>query len=99
MGHQDNERPTEAHGKQEITQPSKCYVCGSQEHQIKDFNTDKNIFVKYSRDVHKQQNIMSEYGKIKEMNVIHHQNGGTENRAIICYETEMEAKRAITEIN
>ena len=45
------------------------------------------------------KNIMAEYGKIKSLKVIHHQNGGTENRAMICYETEMEAQRAITEIN
>ena len=34
---------------------------------------------------------MAEYRKIKSIKVIRHQNGGTENRAIICYETEMEA--------
>ena len=53
----------------------------------------------YSRydtmDVHELQNI-KEYGKIKSIKVIHHQNGGTENRAMICYETEMAAQRAIT---
>ena len=42
---------------------------------------------------------MAEYGKIKSVKVIHHQNGGTENRAMICYETEMEVRRAITKIN
>ena len=50
-------------------------------------------------DVHELKNIIAEYGKIKSLKVIHHQNGGTENRAMICYETEMEAQRAITEIN
>ena len=33
------------------------------------------------------------------MKIIHHRNGETENRAMICYETEMEGQRAITEIN
>ena len=42
---------------------------------------------------------MAEYGKIKSVKVIHHQNGGTENKAMICQETEMEAQRGITEIN
>ena len=42
---------------------------------------------------------MAEYEKIKSTKVIHHQNGGTENRAMIQYETEMEAQRAITEIS
>ena len=50
-------------------------------------------------NVHELKNIMAEYEKIKSLKVIHHQNGGTENRAMICYETEMEAQRAITEIN
>ena len=44
-------------------------------------------------DVHELKNIIAEYGKIKSLKVIHHQNGGTENRAMICYETEMEAQR------
>ena len=74
MGHQGKKRPTEAYGKQEITQPLKCCACCSQEHQIKDYNTDKNIFVRYSRNVHEQQNVMAEYGNIKGINVIHHQN-------------------------
>ena len=50
-------------------------------------------------DVHELQDIMADYGKIKSVKVIHHQNGGTENRAMICHETEMEVLRAITEIN
>ena len=32
IGHQDKERTTETYSKQEITQPSKCYARGSQEH-------------------------------------------------------------------
>ena len=71
--------------------------------KIKDCNTDKNIFVRYSRDdtmeVQELQNIMAEYGKIKSIKVLHHQNGGRENRAMPCYETQMEVQRAITEIN
>ena len=50
-------------------------------------------------DVTELQNIMAEYGKVNSIKVIHHKNGGTENRARICYEAEMEAQRAITEIN
>ena len=50
-------------------------------------------------DVHELKNIMAEYEKIKSLKVIHHQNGGTENRAMICYEREIETQRAITEIN
>ena len=59
-----------------ITQPSKYYACGSQEHQIKDCNADRNIFLRYSSDdtmnVQELQNIMAEYGKIKSIEVIHH---------------------------
>ena len=43
-------------------------------------------------DVQELQNIMAECGKIKSIKVIHHQNAGTENRAMIRYETEMEAQ-------
>ena len=50
-------------------------------------------------DVKELQNIMAEYGKIKSIKVFHHQYGGAENRAMICYETEMEAQRSIAEIN
>ena len=42
---------------------------------------------------------MIEYGKVKSAKVVHHQNGRTENRARICYETKIEAQRAITQIN
>ena len=60
IGHQDKERTTETYGKQEITQPLTCYACDSQENQIKDCNTNRNIFVRYSRDdtmdVHELQN-------------------------------------------
>ena len=50
-------------------------------------------------DVKELRNIMAEYGKIKSIKVIHHQNRARENRAMICYETKMEGQRAITEIN
>ena len=87
-------RTTETYGKQEITQPSKCYACGSQEYQIRYCNTDTNIFVKYNRDdtvdVKELQNIMTEYGKVKSMKVTHNQNAQTENRPMICYKTETE---------
>ena len=49
-------------------------------------------------DVKELQSIMSEYTKIKIKKVIHYQNEGTENKSMICYEIEMEAKRIITEI-
>ena len=91
------------YSKHGITQPWKCYACGSQEHQIIDSNTDRNIFVRHSRDdamdVQELQNIMAECGKIKSIKVIHHQNGETENRAMKYYETEMEAQWAITKTN
>ena len=71
--------------------------------KIKDCNTDKNIFVRYSRDdtmeVQELQNIMAEYGKIKSIKVLYHQNGGREKRAMLCYEKQMEVQRAITEIS
>ena len=38
-------------------------------------------------DVQELQNIMGEYGIIKSIKVIHYQNKGTENRAMICYKT------------
>ena len=40
-----------------------------------------------------QWHIMVEYGKVKSIKVILCQNGGTENRAMICYETEMETSK------
>ena len=36
--------------------------------------------------------------RLKSIKGIYHQDVGTENRVMICYETEMEAQRAITEI-
>ena len=51
------------------------YACGSKKHQTKDCNTDRNIFVRYSRndtmDVQELQNIMAEYGKVKSIKVIY----------------------------
>ena len=46
-------------------------------------------------DVKELQSIMAEYGKVKNKNVFHYQDGGTEKRAMICYEMEKEAQRAI----
>ena len=42
---------------------------------------------------------MAKYGKVKSTKAIQYQNGGTENRAMIFYETEIEAQSAIREIN
>ena len=50
-------------------------------------------------EVQELQNIMAEYGKIKSIKFLHHQNGGRENRAMLCYETQIEVQRAITEIS
>ena len=54
------------------------YACGSKKHQTKDCNTDRNIFVRYSRndtmDVQELQNIMAEYGKVKSIKVIYQWN-------------------------
>ena len=50
-------------------------------------------------NVKELQNIKAKYGNIKSIKVIHHQNGRTKNRAMICYETKMESQRAMTEIN
>ena len=44
-------------------------------------------------NIQELQNIMAEYGKIKSIKVIHHQNGGTKNRAMISYETEKSNNR------
>ena len=40
IDYEDKERTTETCSKQEVTQPPKCYPCGSQEHQIRDCNTE-----------------------------------------------------------
>ena len=50
-------------------------------------------------DVKELKSIMAEYGKVKHTKVIQYQNRGTENRAMISYEKEMGAQRAITKIN
>ena len=47
IDYNDKESATEFYSKQEITQPSKCYASGSQEHQTRD--TDRNIFASYDR--------------------------------------------------
>ena len=44
-------------------------------------------------DIQELQNIMVEYGKIKSIKVIRHQNGGIKNRAMISYETEKSNNR------
>lgn len=46
IGKKDKERISEIYRKQETTQPSECYVYCSQEHQIRDCNTDRNLFVR-----------------------------------------------------
>ena len=47
IDYNDKESATEFYSQQEITQPSKYYANGSQEHQTRD--TDRNIFARYDR--------------------------------------------------
>ena len=60
---------TKIYSKQEITQSSKCYACGSQGNEIRDCNADRNIFVRYDEDdtmdLKELRRIIKEYEKIK----------------------------------
>ena len=46
-------------------------------------------------NVKELKSIMTEYEKVK---IIPYQNGGTEDKAMICYEKEIKVQRAITKI-
>ena len=80
-----------------------CYACDSDNHEINDCDSGKNIFVidGASRQIKKEElkYRLEEYGKIKCMKIKQDTCGRLGNVGMVCFETKEEANIAIQDLN
>ena len=80
-----------------------CYECESKNHEIKDCDSEKNIFIidRASRQIKKEElkYRLEEYGKIKCIKIRQDKYGRLENVGMACFETKEEANIAIQDLN
>ena len=101
---QERERKenTKTQGMKEINKKI-CYACESDNHEIKDCDSGKNIFIidRASRQIKKQElkYRLEEYGKIKCIKIRQNKYGRLGNAGMVCFETKEEANIAIQDLN
>ena len=75
-----------------------CYACESDNHEIKDCDSGKNIFIidRASRQIKKEElkYRLEEYGKIKCIKITQDKYGRLGNVGMVCFETNEEANIA-----
>ena len=80
-----------------------CYACESDNHEIKDCDSGKNIFIidRASRQIKKEElkYRLEEYGKIKCIKIRQDKYGRLGNVGMVCFETKEEANIAIQDLN
>ena len=80
-----------------------CYACESDNHQIKECNSGKNILIidRASRQINKEElkYRLEEYGKIKCIKIRQDKYGRPGNVGMVCFETKKEANAAIQGLN
>ena len=97
-----NDQDLEEEDVEEEETSKRCYACGSREHIIKDCNKEQNLFIRYKaarklqvRDLVK---VFGKYGKIRSKRIKKNSEGEFTNIAMICFDTERQAKKAINEM-
>ena len=101
---QERERKenTKTQGMKEINKKI-CYACESDNHEIKDCDSGKNIFIidRASRQIKKEElkYRLEEYGKIKCIKIRQDKYGRLGNVGMVCFETKEEANIAIQDLN
>ena len=105
-GRTDQERERKENKKeQEMKEINKkiCYACESDNHEIKECNSGKNIFIidRASRQINKEElkYRLEEYGKIKCIKIRQDKYGRSGNVGLVCFETKKETNAAIQDIN
>ena len=80
-----------------------CYACNSDNHEIKDCDSGKNVFIidRSSRQIKKEElkYRLEEYGKIKCIKIRQDKYGKLGNIGRVCFETKEEANIAIQDLN
>ena len=80
-----------------------CYACESDNHEIKDCDSGRNIFIidRASRQIKKEElrYRLEEYGKIKYIKIRQDKYGRLGNVGMVCFETKGEANIAIQDLN
>ena len=80
-----------------------CYASESDNHKIKQCNSEKNIFIidRASRHINKEElkYRLKEYGKIKYIKIRQDKYGRPGNVGMVCFETKKEANAAIQDLN
>ena len=75
-----------------------CYACESDNHEIKECDSEKNIFIidRASRKINKEElkYRLEEYGKIKCIKIRQDKYGRPGNVGMVCFETKKEANAA-----
>ena len=101
---QERERKenTKTQGMKEINKKI-CYACESDNHEIKDCDSGKNIFIidRASRQIKKEElkYRLEEYGKAKCIKIRQDKYGRLGNIGMACFETKEEANIAIQDLN
>ena len=101
---QERERKehTKTQGMKEINKKI-CNACESDNHEIKDCDSGKNIFItdRASRQIKKEElkYRLEEYGKIKCIKIRQDKYGRLGNAGMMCFETKEEANIAIQDLN
>ena len=80
-----------------------CYACESDNHEIKECDSGKDIFIidRASRRINKEElkYRLEEYGKIKCIKIRQDKYGRPGNVGMVCFETKKEANAAIQDLN
>ena len=80
-----------------------CYACGGSNHLIKDCEKKVNLFVKFTGDHwinnFKLDEVFGRFGKITSKRIKRDRQGNYTKSAMVCFEKEMEAQRAISVMN
>ena len=105
-GRTDQERERKENKKeQKMKEVNKkiCYACESDNHEIKECNSRKNIFIidRASRQINKEElkYRLEEYGKIKCIKIRQDKYGRPGNVGMVCFETKNEENAAIQDLN
>ena len=104
-GRTDQERERKENKEQKMKEINKkiCYACESDNHEIKECDSGKNIFIidRASRQINKEElkYRLEEYGKIECIKIRQDKYGRPGNVGMVCFETKNEANAAIQDLN
>ena len=85
-----------------IQSGKQCYGCGDLNHEIKNCNKKSNLFVKFTGNHwinnYKLDQVFGKFGHITSKRIMRDRNGEYTRSAMVCYQTESEARIAVEEM-